>query len=132
MPEEEKKKKLRGLAGIISRLVEPLNENEKFKEKHKDTEVKILLNAKDGKYAALIVVNKGTIHVDGIKNTPKENLKKKIVGWDGFLQTTTSTLLKIVENKEISISKAVRKIIFGKIKIRGIKKVLVLLDLFKL
>jgi hypothetical protein len=129
---EEKKKKLRGLAGIVSRLVEPLNENEKFKERYKNTEVKVLLNAKDGKHAALIVINKGTIHVEGIRNSPKENLKKKIVGWDGLLQTNTSTLLEIVESEEISIGKVVRKIIIGKIKIRGIRKVIVLLDLFKL
>lgn len=129
---EEKKKKLRGLAGIVSRLVEPLNENEKFKEMYKDTEVKVLLNAKDGKYAALIVINKGTIHVEGIRNNPIENLKKKNAGWNGMLQTNTSTLLEIVESEEISIGKVVRKIIIGKIKIRGIRKVLVLLDLFKL
>jgi len=58
---DEKKKRIRGLAGIVSKLVEPLNENEKFKEKFKDTEKKVLLNAKDGKYAALLVIDKGTI-----------------------------------------------------------------------
>ncbi|MFW9783617.1 MAG: hypothetical protein ACFFFB_15140, partial [Candidatus Heimdallarchaeota archaeon] len=61
-----------------------------------------------------------------------ENLKKKNAGWNGMLQTNTSTLLEIVESEEISIGKVVRKIIIGKIKIRGIRKVLVLLDLFKL
>ena len=41
---DEKKKKPRGFAGIVAKLVEPLNENEIFKEKFKDTEVKFLLN----------------------------------------------------------------------------------------
>ncbi|MHA2131960.1 MAG: hypothetical protein ACW99L_18480, partial [Promethearchaeota archaeon] len=75
---EEKKKKLRGLPGIVSRLVEPLNENGEFKERYRNTKVRVLLNAKDGKYAALIIINNGTIHVDGFKNKPKVNLKKKV------------------------------------------------------
>ena len=129
---EEKKKKLRGLAGIVSRLVEPLNENEKFKERYKNTEVKVLLNVKDGKYAALIIIDKGAIRVDGFKNKPKENLKKKVVGWDGLIQSNTATLLELVQSDEISIGKVVLKVLVGKIKIRGIKKVLVLLDLFKM
>ena len=87
---EEKKKKLRGFAGIVSKLVVPLNENEKFKERFKDTQVKVLLNAKDGKYAALLIIDKANIYVEGMKNTPKKNLKKKVVGWDGLLQTKTS------------------------------------------
>ncbi len=49
----EKKERLHGFAGIVSKQVEPLNGNEKFKEKFKDTKVKVLLNATDGKYAAL-------------------------------------------------------------------------------
>ena len=46
----EEKKKLRGFAGIVSKQIEPLHEMEEFKEKFKDTEVKVLLNAKDGKW----------------------------------------------------------------------------------
>ncbi|KKM90263.1 hypothetical protein LCGC14_1240460, partial [marine sediment metagenome] len=76
--DNEIKKKLRGLAGILSKLVEPLNENQKFKEKFSDIELKVLLNATDGKYAALLVIDKGTIHVEGYKNNPKKNLKKKV------------------------------------------------------
>ena len=129
---EEKKKRLRGLAGIISKQVEPLNENEKFKEKYKDTEIKVLLNAKDGKYAALLVIDKGTIHVEGIKNNPKKNLKKKVAGWDGLLQTNTKTFVDLLESDERSLGKIVGKVLTGKIKIRGIKKVLILLELFKL
>ncbi len=129
---DEKKKKLRGFAGIVSKLVEPLNDNEKFKERFKDTELKVLLNAKDGKYAALLVINKGTIYVEGIKNKPKKNLKKKIVGWDGLLQTKTSTFLEILKSDDISLGKVVGKILTLRIKIRGIKHILILLQLFSL
>lgn len=129
---DEKKKKLRGFAGIVSKLIEPLNDNEKFKERFKDTELKVLLNAKDGKYAALLAIDKGTIYVEGIKNKPKKNLKKKIVGWDGLLQTKTSTFLEILESDDISLGKVVGKILTFRIKIRGIKHILILLQLFSL
>ena len=56
---EEKKKKPRGFAGVIYTQMMPLNAKEKFKEKYKDASVKLLLNATDGKYAALIVIDKG-------------------------------------------------------------------------
>ncbi|MFX0081959.1 MAG: hypothetical protein ACFE94_09425 [Candidatus Hodarchaeota archaeon] len=129
---EEKKKKLRGFAGIVSKLILPLNENKKFKERFKDTEVKVLLNAKDGKYAALLVIDKGTIHVEGMKNIPKKDLKKKVVGWNGLLQTKTSVFLEILEGDNIKIGKVVWKILTFRIKIRGIKHVLILLQLFNL
>ncbi|MHA1933016.1 MAG: hypothetical protein ACW96X_10770 [Promethearchaeota archaeon] len=129
---EVKKKRLRGFAGIVSKQIEPLNENEKFKEKFKDTEVKVLLNAKDGKYAALMVIGKGKIFVEGIKNNPKKNMKKKVVGWDGLLQAKISTFLEILETDNISIGKIIGKILTGRIKIRGIKNVLILLPLFSL
>jgi hypothetical protein len=128
----DEKKKLRGFAGIVSKQVEPLNEMEKFKEKFKDTEVKVLLNAKDGKWAALLVIDKGKIHVEGIKNTPKENIKKKNAGWDGLLQTTTDIFLQLLGSDELSTGAVIKKILARKIKIRGIKHVLVLLQLFDL
>ena len=129
---EEKKKKLKGFANIVAKQVEPLNENEKFKEKYKDTELKILLNAKDGKYAALLVIDKGKIYVDGIENNPKSNIKKENAGWDGLFQTTTPMFLEILGSENVSMGKIIGKILTFKIKIRGIKNVLKLLELFKL
>jgi len=131
--ELKEKKKLRGFAGIVAKQVEPLNEMEKFKEDFAETELKILLNAKDGKWAALLVIDKGKIYVEGIKNQPKENIKKKNAGWDGLLETTTPMFLDLLgSGDEISTGKVVRKILARKIKIRGIKHVLVLLQLFDL
>ena len=128
----EEKKKLRGFASIVAKQIEPLNDMEKFKEKFVDTEVKVLLNAKDGKWAALLVIDKGKIYVEGIKNNPKENLKKKNAGWDGLLQTTTPMFLELLGGDDLSMGKVIRKILSGKIKIRGIKHVLILLQLFDL
>jgi hypothetical protein len=90
------------------------------------------LNAKDGKYAALLVIDKGKIYVEGMKNKPKTNLKKKVAGWDGLLQMSTESFVKLLETDELSVGKIVGKILIGKVKIRGIKKVLTLLELFKL
>ena len=132
MSEEKKKKRLRGFANIVSKQFVHLNENEKFKEKYRDTELKLLLNAKNGKYAALLVIDKGTIQVEGIKNQPKENLKKKKVGWDGLLQTTIEMFLELLKSEKISVGMIARKVLGRKIKIRGIKKVFVLLQLLKL
>ncbi len=129
---EKKKPRLRGLPKAIAGAIEPLNSMETFKEKFKDTEVKILLNAKDGKYAALLVIDKGTIHVESIENKPKENLKKKIAGWDGLLETDMNTFLSLIDGGDITTGKVVKKILMRKVKIRGIKNVLVLLELFKL
>jgi len=128
----EEKKKLRGFASIVAKQVEPLNDMEKFKENFKDTEVKVLLNAKDGKWAALLIIDKGKISVEGIKNEPKENIKKKNAGWNGLLQTTTPMFLELLGSEEVSMGKVIRKIFTGKIKIRGIKHVLKLLQLFDL
>lgn len=128
----EEKKKLRGFASIVSKQVEPLNEMEKFKEQFKDTQVKVLLNAKDGKWAALLTIDKGKIYVEGIKNNPKENIKKKIAGWDGLLSCKTDMFLELLGSEKVSMGKVIRKILTGKIKIRGIKHVLILLKLFEL
>jgi len=129
---EEKKTRLRGFAGIVSKQVEPLNENEKFKHMFKETEEKVLLNAKDGKWAAMLIIDKGNIYVEGIKNEPKENLKKKNAGWNGLISCKTDMFLELLGSEELSMGKVIRKILSGKIKIRGIKHVLVLLKLFSL
>ena len=132
MAEEEKKKKLRGFAKIVSKEVEPLNSYDKFKERYKDTEVKVLLNPKDGKEAALIVIDKGTIYVESIKNDPKENIKKKNAGWDGFLETKLQVFLDILTGGDVTVGMIAKKILTRKAKIRGIKKVLMLLKLFSI
>ncbi|MFX0007593.1 MAG: hypothetical protein ACFFAV_12800 [Candidatus Hermodarchaeota archaeon] len=116
----------------MSKQVEPLNENEKFKHMFKDSEEKVLLNAKDGKWAALLIIDKGEIYVEGVKNQPKENIKKKNVGWNGLLQTTTPMFMELLGSEKVSMGKVIGKILTGKIKIRGIKHVLVLLKLFEL
>jgi len=128
---EEKKKRIRGFAGVVSKQIEPLNEIEKFKEDFKDRTVKILLNATDGKYAALIVIDKGTIYVEEVKNTPKENVKKKNAEWDGRLQAKTDAFVNLLTSEDLSLGSVLGQILTFKIRIRGLRKALTLLELFK-
>ena len=125
----EKKKKLKGFAGVIAKNLEPLNSNEKFKEKYKDADTKILLNTKDGPVACLITIKNGTIDFEAIENTPKENISKKAVGWDGFLSTTTPLFMDLAAGK-ISTGGMITKMLTGKIKIKNSKIVMSLGDLF--
>jgi len=128
---EEKKVRLKGFAKIVAQQVEPLNTIEKFMQDFKDKELKILLNAKDGKYAALLVIEHGKIYVEGIENEPKSNIKKEVVGWDGLLETKTQTFVDLLGGENLSMGSVIWKILTFRIKIKSIKNVLVLLQLFQ-
>ena len=129
--EKSKKKRLRGLAGILWNFFEPLNKNDYFKEKFADTEVKLMLNATDGRYAALIIIDKGTIDIENVPNKVKEDLKKKKLGWNGKLETDTQTLMDIAMEK-LSLGGIVKKVLTRKIKIRGTRKLLILIKIFNI
>ena len=107
-------------ADSIKKIYEPLNESEKFKEKYKEEQFKILLNPKDGEYAALLSVNKGNITVESIKNKPKQNLDKETLGWDGFLQTKIE-IFKDIGDGKLKGGDIVKKVVTGKIKVKGPK-----------
>ncbi len=98
----------------------PLNDNEKFKEKYADKSFKILLNPKDGKYAALITVNNGTVSVKGLDNQDKKKLDQKELGWDGFMQTTV-VLFDEIGKGNLSQSDIVKKMVARKIKMKNVK-----------
>jgi uncharacterized membrane protein YkoI len=125
---EETKKKPRGFASMIYKTVMPLNDNEKFKEKYKDIKSKILLNAVDGKYAALVIIDNGTVDVEGIVNKEKNDLKQDVLGWEAKLETTTELFLKLASG-QLGTGASLVKIITRKLKIKGMNKIL---DLFAL
>ncbi len=124
------KEKIRGFASLINSVLVPLNENNKFQEKFKNTKAKILLNAPNLKFAALIVVDHGFVNVKSIPNKPKANLKKKKVGWNAFLEMDTQTFLGLAINR-ISKLGVAKMWVTRKIKIRGIRTLLLLLKIFK-
>ena len=120
---EEKKKRARGFASTISKFLMPLNDNEKFKEKYKDIQRKILLNAVDGKYAALITIDNGAVDVEGIVNKQKEDLKQDVLGWEAKLETTTEIFFKLASG-ELGTGASLIKILTRKLKIKGLNKIL--------
>jgi len=109
-------------AAAILRTYAPLNSREKFKEKYADKNFKILLNPKDGKYAALIRVDKGILTVEGIENGNKDNLEKEKLGWDGFIQTTLA-LFEEIGKGNLTQGDIAKKMVARKIKIKNIKMV---------
>ncbi len=119
------KKRIRGFAGLIASGLLPLNEKKKFKEQFAKTDIKILLNAINVNFAALIIIKNGVLRVESIPNKPKENLKKKNVGWDALLAMDTQTYLALAMNR-LPMSKLGLKVLTGKVKVRGLRKLLIL------
>ena len=121
--------KVRGFAGIIDNSLAPLKTNLKFQTKFGKKSLKFLLNANNVNFAALITIDRGQIKVESIKNKPPENLQKKNVGWDGYLEMDTQTFLRIAMNR-ISILGVAKKWLSGNVKMKGILKLLNLLKMF--
>ena len=119
------KERIRGFAGLIASGLLPLNEKKRFKDQFANTDIKILLNAVNVNFAALIIIKNGILRVESIPNKPKENLKKKNVGWDALLAMDTQTYLALAMNR-LPMSKLGLKIITGKVKVRGLRKLLIL------
>jgi hypothetical protein len=119
------KERIRGFAALIARGLLPLNEKQKFTEQFAKTDIKILLNAVNVNYAALIIIKNGFLRVESIPNKPKEKLKKKNLGWDALLAMDTQTYLALAMNR-LPMSKLGLKVLTGKIKVRGLRKLLIL------
>ena len=120
----------RGFAGLIKSIMEPLNENLEFKEKFKNLDRKFLINASNLDHAALISVNQGILKVKSVPNKPESNLKKKLIGWDGYISMDSQIFLALAMNR-ISIVGIGIKWILGKVKMKGILKLLALLRIFE-
>ncbi len=126
----QENKKIRGFAVLINSILTPLNENKRFKEKFRNINTKILLNASNLNHAAIIVVDNGLVRVESIPNKPKENLKKQKIGWDAFLEMDTQTFLAIAMNR-LSLLGVAKMWLTRRVKMRGIRKLLILLKMFK-
>ncbi|MFX1457118.1 MAG: hypothetical protein ACFFDB_17210 [Promethearchaeota archaeon] len=123
--------KLRGFAVLINSVLQPLNENPKFQEQFANKNVRILLNASNLKYAALIITENGLVRVKSIKNKPRTNLSKKKIGWNAYLEMDTQIFLGLAMNR-ISMLGIVKLWITRKIKIHGIRTLLNLLKMLKI
>lgn len=128
---KEENNRIRGFGGLINSVLVPLNENKKFQEKFREIDAKILLNASNLNYAALIIIDHGSVKVKSIPNKPKTNLKKKKIGWNAFLEMDTQTFLAIAMRR-ISMLGVAKLWLKRKIQLRGIRKLLLLLKMFNL
>ena len=126
----QENKKIRGFALLINSILIPLNDNRKFQEQFEKYNIKILLNASNLNHAAIIIIDKGLLRVESIPNKPKENLKKRKVGWDAFLEMDTQTFLALAMNR-LSLLGVTKKWLTREVKMRGIRKLLILLKIFR-
>ncbi len=112
-------------------LYNPLNSIDKFKEKFAKESFKILLNPKDGEYAALITVDKGTVLVEGIENKDKKDLTEETLGWDAMMKTTIALFEEIGEGK-LSQGDIIKKVVARKIKMKNPKFLIKLTEMQEL
>ncbi|OLS14136.1 MAG: hypothetical protein RBG13Loki_2314 [Promethearchaeota archaeon CR_4] len=108
----------RGFAGMLWMQMERLNRNDKFKELYKDAKLTILYNLTDQPYGALIIVDKGTINVKHVKND-KETLKNQKV--DASM-SCRAELFFVLGGGQMSKIRMMGKMLTGKLKIKGAKK----------
>ncbi len=131
MKTKTQKKKARGFAGLIENVMDPLNENPKFKEQFKNKKRKFLINASNLNYAALITIKNGNLNIESVRNEPKSNLKKKLLGWDGYISMNSQIFLALAMDK-ISLLNIGLKWLTRKVKIKGLIKMVTLLKIFNL
>ncbi len=133
-PEEEKqpkkkrvrKKRLKGFAGLLHGIMNPLNENGKFKHVYRDADLKILLVALDMAPAALLTIDHSTLAIEEVPFKKPSDLKG--VKRDGLLQCTLQQFMGIASGKLNPATAWIKR----KLKIRGPRKLLKLLPLFSM
>jgi hypothetical protein len=123
--------KAREFAGLIANVLTPLNQNPKFIEKFRKIKRKYLINATNLNYAALVKIENGRVTVQSVANKPKSNLKRKITGWDSFISMNSQIFLALAMDK-ISKAKVGLKVLSGKVKLKGFRKLRTLLKLFEI
>jgi len=119
-------KRIRGFAGLLAKIMEPLNENPEFQETFKDTDRVYLINANNLKFAALVKIKDGVLSVESVPSRPKTNLKKSVLGWDGMVSMDSQLFLLMAANR-LSFLQLGLKVLTRKIKIRGLTKLMGLL-----
>ena len=121
--------RLRGFAATLGNRLKLVKDIDEFKEYSKNISVKLLLNPLDGRYAALITIDKGTLNIEGIRNDDPSNLKKKKLGWNGKMAMKLQLFLQLAAGM-ISQNKLLKMVATGKIKVRGLIYFVILQKLF--
>ena len=121
---------LAGYAGIVSNILFPLNENRRFQGHFRHKNLKFLLNSPGWVYAALVIIEKGTIRVEGIKNKPVENIHRDVLRWDGYLEMDI-LLYSAVLTKRKSLIEVAKAWLKGEIRLKGMLSLPYLIRLFR-
>ena len=119
-----------GYAGIVSNILFPLNDNWRFQRHFRHKNLKFLLNCPDWVYAALVIIEKGTIRVEGIKNKPAENIHRDILRWDGYLEMDI-LFYSAVLTRRISLIEVAKAWLKGEIRLKGMLSLPYLIRLFR-
>jgi hypothetical protein len=120
---------LMGYASIVSSLLWPLNENKRFKKVFKRKQIKILMNCPTWAYAALVVIDKGTLRVEGVENKPSQRIDKRELGWHVYFETNTVLYSDILAKRK-SLKDVTNHWINGEIKVKGVFYIIDLIRLF--
>ncbi len=123
--------KPRGFAALIEKIMSNLNDNSKFKENYKKEKLIYVINASNLNHAGLVIIENGTITVKSIPNKPKTNLSKKKLKWDGLISMDSQIFLGLAMDKISVIGIGVRWLT-GKVKMKGLFKLLKLLKIFEM
>ena len=126
----EKKKKPREFAGVIAQQLEPVNNKKRFKEKFKDYEnFRLVINASDARYAAIVIIDKGVLTVEGVRNNEKAVIKQLKKESEGYIEMTIDLFFKMAMG-ELSTAAQAKYWLTRKIKVKGMKNVNILNKLF--
>jgi hypothetical protein len=127
---ESSPKDLKGFAALMhNQFVRPLKDSDKFKEKYKDTNVKLFFHILDATDSALLIIKNGTIDVIGIAGDDEEGIENANKEADAKIETNMETFVKM---EQLSTLKMLGKMITGKLKIKGGKHLKLLQELRKL
>jgi putative sterol carrier protein len=116
--EKEAKEERCGLAGLLWQQLGKVNQNTKFKEEYADSKMSFLYNLTDQRYSALITIKNGTLDVKHIEND-SDSIKNIEV--DGSITCTASLFFDFTGGK-ISKVGMILKMLTGKLKVKGAKK----------
>ena len=125
---EEAEEERCGLAGLLWQQMGSINQNEKFKEEYADAKMSFLYNLTDQRYSALITIENGTLDVKHIEND-EDTIKNMEV--DGLLACTASLFFDFTGGKISKVSMLL-KMLTGKLKIKGMKRMKELGDIMSL
>jgi uroporphyrinogen-III decarboxylase len=107
-----------GLAGLLWQQMSAINNNDKFKTQYADAKMSFLYNLTDQRYGALIKIENGKLEVSHIRND-KDTLKNLEV--DGSIACPAGLFFDF-SSGNLSKFGALLKMITGKLKVKGMKK----------